>query len=55
TTSGAYGHTVSQSMAFAYVQPKFAEPGTKLEIRVLGHNCSATVLKEAAYDPQNLR
>ena len=55
TTSGAYGHTVSQSMAFAYVQPKFAEPGTKFEIRVLGHNCSATVLKEAAYDPQNLR
>jgi len=55
TTSGAYGHTVSQSMAFAYVQPKFAEPGTKLEICVLGHNCSATVLKEAAYDPQNLR
>jgi len=55
TTSGAYGHTVSQSMAFAYVQPKFAEPGTRLEIHVLGHNCSATVLKEAAYDPQNLR
>ena len=55
TTSGAYGHTVSQSMAFAYVQPKFAEPGTRLEISVLGHNCSATVLKEAAYDPQNLR
>jgi dimethylglycine dehydrogenase len=55
TTSAAYGHTVSQSLAFAYVQPKFAEPGTKFEIRVLGHNCSATVLKEAAYDPQNLR
>jgi len=55
TTSGAYGHTVSQSLAFAYVLPKFAEPGTKFEIRVLGHNCSATVLKEAAYDPKNLR
>jgi dimethylglycine dehydrogenase len=55
TTSGAYGHTVGRSLAFAYVQPKYAIPGTKFEIRVLGHNCSATVLKEAAYDPQNLR
>lgn len=55
TTSGAYGHTVGQSLAFAYVQPQYAEPGTKFEIRILGQICSATVLKEAAYDPQNLR
>ena len=55
TTSGAYGHTVGQSLVFAYVQPQYAEPGTQFEIRVLGQNCPATVLKEAAYDPQNLR
>ena len=55
TTSGAYGHTVGQSLAFAYVQPQFSEPGTQFEIRILGRKCSGTVLKEAAYDPDNLR
>jgi len=42
-------------LAFAYVQPQYAEPGTKFEIRILGQICPATVLKEAAYDPENLR
>ncbi|MCH2271758.1 MAG: hypothetical protein MK510_14785, partial [SAR324 cluster bacterium] len=55
TTSGAYGHTVGQSLAFAYVHPLYAEPGNQLEIRILGRNHSATVLKDAAYDPNNLR
>ena len=55
TTSGAYGHTVSQSLAFAYVQPQYTEPGTQFDIRILGKNCPATVLKDAVYDPDNLR
>jgi dimethylglycine dehydrogenase len=55
TTSGAYGHSVKQSLAFAYVKPQYAEPGTKFEIRLLGQKHFATVLKDAAYDPQNLR
>ena len=29
--------------------------GTNFEIRILGQRRSATVLHEAAYDPQNLR
>jgi dimethylglycine dehydrogenase len=55
TTSGAYGHTVGKSLAFAYVQPQYTHSGTEFEIRILGRNCSAIVLKEAAYDPLNLR
>ena len=55
TTSGAYGHTVGMSLAFAYVQPQYAEPGTKLDILILGQNYQATVLNEAAYDPKNFR
>jgi len=55
TTGGAYGHTVGQSLAFAYVQPQYTEPGTKFDIRILGKNCPATVLKDAVYDPDNLR
>ena len=55
TTSGAYGHSVNKSLAFAYVDPKYADSGNNFEIRILGQDRSATVLKEAAYDPQNLR
>ena len=55
TTSGAYGHSVRKSLAFAYVDPQYANSGTNFEIRILGHKRSATVLSEAAYDPQNLR
>ena len=35
TTSGAFGHTVYQSLAFAYVQPQYADPGTQFEIKIL--------------------
>ena len=55
TTSGAYGHSVKKSLAFAYVHPQYADSGTNFKIRILGQNYSATVLMEAAYDPQNLR
>jgi dimethylglycine dehydrogenase len=55
TTSGAYGHSVRKSLAFAYVHPQYADSGNNFEIRILGQKHSATVLEEAAYDPQNLR
>ena len=55
TTSGAYGHTIKQSVAFAFVESEFARPGTRLEIAILGHHCKAEVLAEPLYDPQNLR
>lgn len=55
TTSGAYGHTVGQSLAFAYVAQDHSTPGSELEVEVLGRRCTAKVLDEAVYDPQNLR
>jgi len=55
TTGGAYGHTVSQSLAFAYVPPDYAAPGTRFEIPLLGARRSATVIPEAVYDPNNDR
>ena len=48
TTSGAYGHSVKKSLAFAYVEPQYANSGTNFEIRILGQRRSATVLHEAA-------
>ena len=55
TTGGAYGHCVGRSLAFAYVEPKFATPGTHFQIGMLGERFEATVLAEPAYDPQNLK
>jgi dimethylglycine dehydrogenase len=55
TTGGAYGHAVDKSLAFAYVDPAFAAPGTSFEILVLGERRNAAVLGDAAWDATNLR
>ena len=55
TTSGAYGHAVDKSLAFAYVDPAFTAPGTSFEILILGERRKALILGEAAWDATNLR
>jgi len=55
TTSGGYGHCVQKSLAFAYVNTGFEVPGTTFDIRILGERRRATVLSEAAWDPENDR
>jgi len=54
TSSVAYGHSVGKILAFAYVKPQAAYPATKLEVIIMGRTRQAIVLREAAYDPQNL-
>jgi dimethylglycine dehydrogenase len=55
TSSGGYGHTVEKSLAFAFVEPGFASPGSTVEIEILAERHRATVLAEPIYDPKNLR
>jgi len=55
TTSGGYGHAVGQSLAFAYVEPALAEPGTALAVSILGEERPARVLAGPVYDPENAR
>ena len=55
TTSGAFGHSVRQSIAFAFVEPEFADPNTELEISILGMRRSARVVADPLYDPRNER
>lgn len=52
-TSGAYGHSVGKSLAFAYVDAAFAEPGTELTIEIVGKYHKAIVLADPVYDPEN--
>lgn len=55
TTSGAYGHAVKQSIAFAFVEPEFVAPDTELEISILGRRRKAQVVADPLYDPRNER
>jgi len=54
-TSGAYGHRVNKSLAFACVDPEFAAPGCAFEVLIQGERRAATVLGAAAFDPDNAR
>ena len=54
-TSGGYGPTVGRSIAWAYVEPALAAPGTALEVEILGERRVAQVCAQALYDPENRR
>lgn len=53
TSSVAYGHSVGKVLAFAYVKPEAAVPGTRLEAIIMGERRAARVLGEPAYDPHS--
>jgi len=54
-TAGACGHFVGKSLALAYVQPGVAEPGTGLELEILGERWPAKVIPDSPHDPENAR
>ncbi len=54
-TSGGYGYRLRKSIALAYVRTDLAQPGTELEVEVLGERRPALVGCEPLYDPQNAR
>jgi dimethylglycine dehydrogenase len=54
-TSGAYGHRVKKSLAFACVAPEFAAVGSAFEVLIQGERRAARVLGAAAFDPDNSR
>jgi dimethylglycine dehydrogenase len=55
TSSGGFGHRVGKSIAFGYVPPELAAPGTRLEVEVLGDKLQAVVAAMPLYDPKNER
>lgn len=54
-TSGGYGHTVGQSLAFAYVDVAFTAADTVLNVEILGKMCQAIVLEDPIWDPASER
>ena len=55
TASVAYGPTVGKILAFAYIKPEAAKPGTALEVILHGAPRAAKVLDAPAYDPDSIR
>jgi len=54
-TSGAYGHRVKKSLAFAAVPTEFGGAGSRFDVLIQGERRPATVLGQAAFDPDNIR
>ncbi len=55
TSSGGYGHRVQKSIALGYVSQELADPGTRLEVEILGKMRPAEVVAMPLYDPKNER
>ena len=54
-TSAAYGHSVGQSLAIAFIRPQaLTEPGD-FDVSLLGQRIKAKQLTQAPWDPQNER
>ena len=49
-SSGGYAHRVGKSMAMGYVMAEHAEPGSKLQVEILGEMFDAEVLGAPLYD-----
>jgi 4-methylaminobutanoate oxidase (formaldehyde-forming) len=54
-TSGGYGYTVGRSIAYAYLPPDRAEPGTAVEVELLGRWVAGAVADEPLVDPKGDR
>ena len=53
--AGGYGHIVEKTIALAYLPTPYAEPGTELEVTMLGVRRAAKVVEQPLYDPKNER
>jgi dimethylglycine dehydrogenase len=52
-TSGGYSVAFGKSIGMAYVQPEFAEAGTKLKVKIRNQLWDAEVTVDSPYDSKN--
>ena len=50
-TSGDYGHRVAMNLAYAFVEPAFADTGTVMQLDLCGDRVAAQVIAPSPYDP----
>ena len=51
-SSGAYGHTVEQSLALCFIQTDYVESGAEFDVAVLGLPHHARLLDKPPFDPE---
>lgn len=51
-SSGAYGHTVGQSLALCFIKTEFVKSGAEYDVAVLGLPHHARLLDEPPFDPK---
>jgi glycine cleavage system T protein len=54
-TSGGYGYTVGASIAYAYLPPEHASPGTEVAVEIFGEWVAGKASREPLYDPEGAR
>jgi dimethylglycine dehydrogenase len=54
-TGGGFGFRIDKSLALGMVKPELAEPGTRIDIEILGRSYPATVVPDSPFDPKNER
>ena len=54
-TTGGYGYTVGRSIAYAYLPPDRAEPGTPVAVEIFGRWVPGEVASEPLFDPKGER
>jgi glycine cleavage system aminomethyltransferase T/glycine/D-amino acid oxidase-like deaminating enzyme len=54
-TTGGYGYTVERSIAYAYLPPDSAEPGTAVAVEIFGRWVEGEVAAEPLFDPKGER
>lgn len=55
TASVAFAHTYGKILAFAYIKPEAATPGTVVDVIVHGKPRAGKILGEPVYDPESLK
>jgi 4-methylaminobutanoate oxidase (formaldehyde-forming) len=50
-TSGGYGYTIERSVAYAYLPPERAGPGTAVELDIFGSWVPGEITSEPLFDP----
>lgn len=54
-TSGTFGHRVGMNLAYAFVTPSQATPGSRMSLDLCGDLVAATVIPSCPYDPDFTR
>ena len=55
TSSGSYSYQLKKSICFAYLPPPLTEPGSRVEVEMLGNKFPAVVVQQPLFDPQLIR